>query len=73
MVFTLLKANIHLFEGKDYILIYIINHRIISNDAESTKLWIDVSCLYLERHRGAVLIRQHLDETFLSDSTPEEY
>lgn len=72
MVFTLLKANIHLFEGKDYISIYVINHRIISNDVESTKLWIDASCLYLEKHPDGVLIRQHL-ETFLSNSTPEEY
>lgn len=38
MVFTLLKANTHLFKGEGYISIYVINRGIISNDAESTKL-----------------------------------
>jgi len=36
--FTSLKANLHLSEGKEDISIYVINCRIVSNDAESAKL-----------------------------------
>lgn len=55
MVLTLLKANIHLLDGKDCIAIYVINHQIISDDAESQSLE-QLSWLYLRNHPDDVLV-----------------
>lgn len=55
MVLTLLKANIHLLDGKDCMAIYVINHQIISNDAESQSLE-QLSWLYLRNHPDDVLV-----------------
>lgn len=55
MVLTLLKANIHLLDGKDCVAIYVINHQIISNDAESQSLE-QLSWLYLRNHPDDVLV-----------------
>lgn len=66
-------ANIHLFGGKCQIAMRVITCRITSDRADSIRLCRDAPRQYSEQHPDDVVIRQHPDETFLSNSTPDAY